>query len=134
MRVLYAVLCEHADERPDGRIDIEGIFHQLYAPGFPAQQDRVTLAVVIEWDAGERGDVHFSIEMLDPSRAPALSIGGHTEVSEQQLDQGPPQTRILMPIDRIVFPAEGTYLFELVVGDERQVIAPLHLIRNGPLN
>ncbi len=134
MRVLYAVLCEHADERPDGRIDIEGIFHQLYAPGFPAQQDRVTLAVVIEWNEGERGDVHFSIEMLDPSRTPALSIGGHTEVSEQQLDQGPPQTRILMPIDRIVFPTEGTYLFELVVGEERQVIAPLHLIRNGPAN
>ena len=130
MRVLYAVLCEHAEERHDGRIDIEGIFHQLYAPGFPAEQDRVTLAVVIEWDAGELGEVHFAIEMLDPTRTPALSIGGHTEVSEQQLDQGPPQTRILMPIDRLVFPAEGTYLFELVVGDERQVIAPLHLIRN----
>ncbi len=131
MRVLYAVLCEHADERHDGRIDIEGIFHQLYAPGFPAQQDRVTLAVVIEWDAGERGQVHFSIDMLDPSRAPALSIGGHTEVAEQQLDQGPPQTRVLMPIDRIIFPVEGTYLFELVVGEHRQVIAPLHVIQNG---
>ncbi len=134
MRVLYAVLCEHAEERHDGRIDLEGIFHQLYAPGFPAQQDRVTLAVVIEWDAGERGQVNFSIDMMDPNRSPALSVGGHTDVGEQQLDQGPPQTRILMPIDRIVFPVEGTYLFELVVGEQRRVIAPLHLINTEPVN
>ena len=134
MRILLAVLCEHAGERSDGRIDVEGIFHQLYAPGFPAQQDALMLSVVIEWEEHERGQIHFSIDMLDPSRSPALSVSGHTEVGDRQPDQGPPQTRIMMPLQRVVFPVEGTYLFELVVGENRQVIAPLHLIRNGAPN
>ncbi|HYW06418.1 MAG TPA: hypothetical protein VE913_05655 [Longimicrobium sp.] len=134
MRILLAVLCEHASERPDGRIDVEGVFHQLYAPGFPAQQDELMLSVVIEWEEHERGQIHFSIDMLDPSRSPALSVSGHTEVGGRLADQGPPQTRVMMPLQRVVFPVEGTYLFELVVGEHRQIIAPLHLIRNGPPN
>jgi len=113
---------------------VEGIFHQLYAPGFPAQQDALMLSVVIEWEEHERGQIHFSIDMLDPSRSPALSVSGHTEVGGRGPDQGPPQTRVMMPLQRVVFPVEGTYLFELKVGEERQTIAPLHLIRNGPPN
>ncbi|MFL5382306.1 MAG: DUF6941 family protein [Longimicrobiaceae bacterium] len=134
MKVLYALLCEQAQERHDGRLDVHGVFHQLYAPAFPAQQERMTLAVAVEWEPHERGKIEFSIELLDPSRSPALSITGHTEVSELGATQGPPQTRVIMPLDGVVFPAEGTYAFELVVADERRPVAPLHLIRDPGVN
>lgn len=135
MKVLYALLCEQAQERPDGRLDVHGVFHQLYAPGFPAQQAQMTLAVAIEWDAPERGRrTEFSIELVDPSRSPVVSITGHTDVAEQQPLQGPPQTRVVMPLDNIVFPAEGSYTFELVVNGERQRLAPLHLIKDAGMN
>lgn len=133
MKILYALLCEHAQERPDGRLDVHGVFHQLYAPGFPAQQERMTFAVAVEWDAGERGRIEFSIELVDPARSPVVSITGHTDVAEQSR-QGPPQTRVVMPLDNIVFPAEGTYAFELVVGGERQRLTPLHLLRDTGMN
>lgn len=134
MKLLYAVLCEDAGERMDGRLDVHGIFHQLYAPGFPAAQDRLTLAMAVEWDPGERGRIEFSIELVDPSRSPVLSITGHTDVSDQGAMQGPPQTRLLMPLENVMFPAEGTYTFELVVAGERQRIAPLHLIKDTGMN
>src|SRR5688500_7989678 len=121
MKVLYALLCEQAQERADGRLDVHGVFHQLYALAFPAQQDRLTLAVAAEAEARGRAKVDVSIELMDPARSPALSITGHTEVSDTQPFQGPPQTRLIMPLDGVVFPAEGTYVFELAVGDgERQ--------------
>ena len=134
MKVLYALLCEQAQERHDGRLDVHGVFHQLYAPAFPAQQDRMTLAVAVEWEPHERGKIEFSIELVDPSRSPALSITGHTDVSELAPVQGPPQTRLIMPLDGVVFPAEGTYAFELVIAGERQRVAPLHLIRDSGAN
>jgi len=134
MKVLYALLCEQAQERHDGRLDVHGVFHQLYAPAFPAQQERMTLAVAVEWEAHEQGKIEFSIELVDPSRSPALSITGHTDVSARQPFQGPPQTRLIMPLDGVVFPAEGTYAFELVVGGERQRLAPLHLILDPGAN
>jgi hypothetical protein len=134
MKLLYALLCEDANDRGDGRLDVHGVFHQLYAPGFPAAQDRLTLAMAVEWEPGERGTIEFSIELVDPSRSPVLSITGHTEVGEQLPMQGPPQTRLLMPLDNVMFPVEGTYAFELVVGGERQRIAPLHLIKDTGMN
>jgi hypothetical protein len=134
MKVLYALLCEHAHERGDGRLDVHGVFHQLYAPAFPAQQGQMTVAVAVEWEPHERGRIEFSIELVDPSRSPALSITGHTDVAEQQPLQGPPQTRLIMPLDNVVFPAEGTYLFEWVNGAERLRLAPLHLIKDPGVN
>jgi hypothetical protein len=127
LRVLYALLCEHAQERQDGRLDVHGIFHQLYAPAFPARQDKMTLAVAIEWEPHERGRIDFSIELVDPSGSPVLSITGNTDVSERPM-QGPPQTRMVMPMDGAIFPSEGTHVFELEVRGERQRLVPLHLL------
>ena len=134
MKVLYALVCENARERSDGRLDAHGVFHQLHAPGFPAEQDHLTLAVAVEWEPHERGTIELSIDLMDPSRSPVLSIKGETEVGERQPLQGPPLTRLVMPLDRVMFPVEGTYLFELVVNGERLPLAPLHLIRNAELN
>lgn len=130
MRVLYAAVCEGASERQDGRVDLHGIFQQLYAPGFPAQQDELTLAVAIEWDAGEQGRVAFRIDLSDPSGAPALTINGHSDVAQSPPGEAPPQTRLLMPMRDVVFPAAGTYLWELEMDAMRTPLAPLHLIRN----
>ncbi|HEU4560905.1 MAG TPA: hypothetical protein VFS20_23845 [Longimicrobium sp.] len=134
MKILYALLCEDAHERHDGRLDVHGVFHQLYAPGFPAAQDRLTLAMAVEWEPAERGRIEFSVELVDPSRSPVLSINGHTDVSEQLPMQGPPQTRLVVPLENVMFPTEGTYAFELVVSGERQRLAPLHLIKDVTIN
>ena len=128
MRVLYALICEDATSRFDGRTDVAGIFHQLYAPGFPAQQDRLVLASAIEWDEGEVGRYDFRIDLLDPSRAPVLTISGHTDVGAQASGEGPPQTRLVMPLQDVVFPVAGTFLFQLHVGETVVPLAPIHLI------
>ena len=130
MKVLYALICEHADTRADGRVDAHGIFHQLYAPGFPAMQDRLTLALGLEWDVEEAGRQFFRVDLLDPMQSPILTINGHTDVSTRSPGQAPPQTRLLMPLEQVVFAAGGSYEFELHLEDQRYPLAPLHLIEN----
>lgn len=129
MRVLYALTCEHAQDRQDGRLDVHGVFHQLYAPGFPAQQDRMTLALAVEWGPEERGRIEFRVDLLDPGASPVFSITGHTEVGEQEPLMGPPQTRLLMPLQDVVFPAEGAYEFQLEVAGEKVRLAPMRLFQ-----
>lgn len=124
------MLCEDAQPRNDGRVDVHGIFTQLYAPGFPARQDRMVLVAAVEWEPVERGQIPFTIDLLDPDRSPVGTISGTSEVKDLPDVAGPPQTRLVMPLDGVVFPAEGTYEFELKVGEERQVLALLHLIEN----
>ena len=130
MRILYALVCEEAANRPDGRLDAHGIFHQLYAPGFPAQQDRLTLALALEWDAGEADRQHFKIDLIDPSRSPCLTVNGYTDITPTVEGEAPAQTRLLMPLQDIVFPTVGSYLFVLDVGGQSYELAPLHLVED----
>jgi hypothetical protein len=131
MRVLYALLCETAAERQDGRLDAEGVFHQLFAPGFPAKQDHMMLAVAVEWNDGESGKRDFRIDLLDPARSPAVTVSGHTEITPTAPGEAPAQTRIVMPLEGIVFPTRGTYLFELHVGEAVTTLCPIHLVENA---
>jgi hypothetical protein len=130
MRVLYALLCEDASARQDGRLDAAGVFHQLYAPAFPAQQDRMVLAVAVEWDEGEAGKREFRIDLLDPARSPSLTISGHTDVTPSPEGEAPAQTRLVMPLEGVIFPGAGTYLFELHLDGDRVPLTPLHLVEN----
>ncbi len=129
MKVLYALICEHAETGDDSRVDVRGIFHQLYAPGFPAQQERLTLAVALEWEKGEEGRRSFRIDLLDPAGGPALTISGHTDVGAPDGATGPPQTRLVMPLENVVFAGEGSYSFVIRVDGTTTPLAPLHLIQ-----
>lgn len=129
MRVLYGLVCEQAQAREDGRVDVHGLFQQLYAPGFPAQQDSLTLAVAMEWDASEQGRQQFRIDMMDPDGSPALTISGHSDVGPPEVPPAPPQTRLIMPMEQVIFPREGSYRFVLRMDDQEWALAPLHLIQ-----
>lgn len=130
MRILYGLNCEHADARSDGRLDVHGVFHQLYAPGFPARQDRMVLALAIEWDTEGEGRRDFQIDLVDPAGSPCLTITGHTDVHARGPGEAPPQTRIILPMEEVTFPAAGTYHFEVKVEGETVGAAPLHLIED----
>jgi hypothetical protein len=130
LRVLYAVVCEDAESRTDGRIDAHGIFHQLYAPAFPARQDQMVLMVNVEWSERETGRNEFRIDLLDPSGSPAITISGHTDVGEAAEYDAPPQSRIIIPLEDVVFPVEGKYEFELHARGERVGVAPLYLVKD----
>jgi hypothetical protein len=131
VRVLYTQICEHAEAGEDERMTAHGVFRRLYAPGFPAQQDRMVLIVAIEWDADEEGQQEFRIDLLDPARSPVLTVNGHTDVQPHRGHEPPPMTRLIMPIDEAVFPVPGRYDFVLHVAGERISAAPLYLLEDG---
>jgi hypothetical protein len=130
VKILYILLCEDARENTDERLDVSGIFRRLYAPGFPAEH-QATMVVGIEWDGDESGDVPFKLDMLDPGHSPLITASGHTSVpAAREADAPPPLSRLILPIERMVFPAPGRYEFELTIADERIAGAPLYLIED----
>jgi len=131
VKVLYSVIAEDAQLRHDGRMDVHGIFHELYAPGFPAKQDRLTLVTTIEWDATERGAIDFTVNLLDPQRAPALTINAQTQVEDQYAVHRPARTQMAIPIDGLVFPIAGSYEFQLTVGEHTEPLTPIYLIEDA---
>ncbi len=118
MELLLACACDDASVRPDGKIDIRGVFNELYAPGFPAVQDRMTVVFVVEWGPDETGRIPLRADLVDDADNPVLTIQGHTEVEARGEDRARPQTRLIMPIQDVVFPAQGRYHFDLKAGKE----------------
>ncbi len=90
----------------------------------------MVLAVALEWNEAEEGRHEFRFDLMDPDDSPAMTINGHTDVSSASPGEAPPQTRLIMPLEGIVFPQPGTYIFELHLGEKRYPLAPIHLIEN----
>jgi len=131
VKLLYVFLCDSAHEGTDERMDVSGIFRRLYAPGFPAEH-QATLVVGIEWDAGETGDQPFKIDLVDPSRSPMITASGHTTVpADREPNAPPPLSRLVLPIERIVFPVPGRYEFEVTIAEETFSVSPLYLIEDA---
>lgn len=130
MRVLFSLICESATTRPDGRVDAHGVFHELYAPGFPAAQDRMVLATRVEWGPDEAGDQEFQIDLLDPSGSPTFTISGATNVWAWNGEGIPPRSDLFFTLPDVRFPVAGSYLFQLRVGVATVALAPIQLLED----
>lgn len=130
MNLLISLACEDVRTRPDGRLDFVGVFDRLQAPGFPAAQDRMTVVFVMEWDGTDTGRHEFTADLVAPDGRTVLTIEGHTDVSLPP-EGGPPRTRLVMPLERVVFPVEGVYRFVLTLGEDRTDAFSLHVAEAG---
>ena len=115
MHVQLSLVCDEAHMRPDGKMDIHGVFNDLAAPGFPAKQDRMVLVTTIEWDRTDEGRNKFRVDLVAPSGQKALTVDGHTDVERQTPDQPPPRTRLILPLEGVIFPQPGQYSFQIRV-------------------
>ena len=113
MRILASSLCDHAATTQDGKLDVHGIFHDLYAPGFPARQDRMTLVLSLEWDRSDSGRYGFRVDVTGPGRQPILTVAGQSEVAPRPANRPPPRTRLVLPLEDVVFPVPGRYEFRI---------------------
>jgi hypothetical protein len=118
MKLRLSAVCETARERPDGRLDLVGVFNELSAPGFPARQDRMTAVFLLEWSADEAGRQPLRADLLDDAGRKIITIQGHTDVESRGSDRAPAQTRLIMPLEMVVFPKPGRYRFELLAGGD----------------
>lgn len=128
MELKLAIVCEAARERPDGRLDIIGVFDELHAPAFPAVQERMTVVFVMEWSPEESGDQPFRANLVHSTGRKILGLEGHTEV--HRAGAGRAVTRLVQPLDKVVFPAAGDYHFELVAGGAVVEVAGIRLAQS----
>ena len=127
MELILALLCDSARTTADGKLDMHGVFNDLFAPGFPARQEKMVLAAGIEWDRKDSGRFQFKIDLVDPSGRPALTLEGHTDVDERSEDRPPARTWLIMPLENVVFTGPGRYRFTIRVKGEELAGPALHV-------
>ncbi len=132
MRLLTFAVCDQAAATPNGKLDLHGVFHDLYAPGFPARQDRMTLVVCIEWDRDDEGLHRLRVDIRGPDGRPTLTVEGESEVTPRPAERPPPRTQLVMPLEDVVFPVPGSYDFDIRVKGEVMPGPVLHLVQVPP--
>ena len=113
MKLLVSAVCDEAREEADGKVTLQGVFHDLYAPGFPAKQDSMVLVLVLEWGREDHGRYDFKADLMDPNGKPTLSVQGQSEVEARPAERPPARTQIVMPMEGVIFPVPGEYVFQV---------------------
>jgi hypothetical protein len=124
------LFCKGATTGPDGRLNIQGVFNELYAADFPARQDRLVLAGVIEWERHTQGRIPFKIDLTDPDGMSVFSIDGHTDVESRPVNGAPAKTQLVLPMEKVMFPVAGQYRVRLSVNSEEIFGPSMYLMRS----
>lgn len=103
------LFCADAAAGPDGRLNIHGVFNELSAPDFPARQDRIVLAGLVEWHRDAQGRIPFKMDLTGPDGMSVFTIDGHTDVEPRPDGQAPAKTQFVLPLSNVMFPAPGRY-------------------------
>jgi len=126
MELKLALCCDASRERDDGKLDLLGVFDELGAPGFPAIQERLTVVFVLEWNGDETGRQPLRADLVDDQAHRVLTIQGHADVAGPRAGARR-VTRLVMPLENVVFPHAGPYHFDLIAGGEQLRACSLHL-------
>lgn len=111
MELLQGLICDEARTTSEGKMDIRGVFNDLYAPGFPARQDHMVLVLAVEWDREDQGRYQLRVDLTSPSGEVTMTVQGETDVDRRPPNRPPPRTRLVMPLEDAVFPEPGRYRF-----------------------
>jgi hypothetical protein len=125
------LFCTDAGAGPDGKMNINGIFNELLAPDFPARQDRMVLAGVIEWQDDVAGRIPFRMDFNDPQGMSVFTIEGHTDVETRPAGGAPARTQFILPMTNVMFPAAGRYRMQIEINGE-ELVGPSMYLYTGP--
>jgi hypothetical protein len=106
------------------------VFNELYASDFPARQEHLVLAGVIEWERHTQGRIPFKIDLTGPDGKSVFSIDGHTDVEFRPVNSAPAKTQLVLPMEKVMFPVPGQYRVRLAVNDAEIFGPSMHLMRS----
>lgn len=132
MNLVLAIACDRANVAHDGKLNVEGIYNELSAPEFPAAHPALTVVLVIEWQLTDTGEQPIRADLIDPAGEMVVTIQGHTSVELAPDNEVPPQTRIILPLENVVFQVPGRYHLRVQAGTQSVDALPLYLRRLRP--
>ena len=123
------LFCADAKARSDGKLDIHGVFNELYAPDFPARQDEMVLVGIVEWQRDLQGRIPFTVDLIDSDGLAIFSIEGHTDVDARPASRAPAKTHFILPLKNVMFPAPGHYRAQISINGCELAGPSMHLLR-----
>lgn len=125
MEVALALLADYANVSREGKLNILGIFDNIYSQSVPATHPQMQLIMRLEADRLEADREHkVEVELIDADGNKLFSIGGN-------LKFGPPPPGEKVRINHVIqlsnlrFDRFGSYEFKILINNEVRKEVPL---------
>lgn len=119
MQVRIAVLADFASVSIGNKLNILGIFTNIYANKVPAVHPQMQLVTMLEFDSMEVGDKNLKIVLVDEDGRELFSISGAIKV-----ERAPEGRQIshhsIFTFNNLNFPAFGEYEFIILVDNDKK--------------
>ena len=125
MEVRFAMLADSANVTREGKLNITGIFNQIYAKVFPAGHMAAHLVTQIEAHAGEVGTHELRILFVDDDGKLIMETKMEMIVEEPSDPSKPIRANNILPLQVIPLPAPGDYSFDLFIDGRYEMSVPL---------
>ena len=126
MDIDLAFLADAATVDVSGKLNILGIFDRISVGEFPAGHPHLSLILRFSASMGEAGIHNMEIILRDPDGGEMMRMNGEFQVGPgSALSGGQVRVPQVLNIERLVFPKEGRYAFDVSLDGEHQVSVPL---------
>lgn len=111
MQLTLFVIADYANITENGKLNVMGIFSEIYASRFPARHSSMQLVIKFRGELGEYGDQrNLVIQLHAPDGQIITTVSGMVEIPPPH-DGRKSEVNAIVALNNVVFPAPGPYQF-----------------------
>ncbi len=128
MEITQALLADYANIAEGGKLNVLGIFSNIYATNFPANHPQMRLIFMWEAHHVECGKTkQIEIELCDADGKKIFSIGGEFKIPEGKSGKSIYGNQIV-ELNNVRFEKAGEYVFNIIINGEHKTEAPFEVV------
>lgn len=129
MQMALFVAADYANKSDLGKLNIMGIFNNIYANKFPARHRQLYLVIRLIAVLGEYHTQHdMRILFLDEDGNEIINRGGQIKI-EHPKDGKQALAEFIIEVGDLLLPQSGNYEFRLIINREVKGIIPIEAIQ-----
>jgi hypothetical protein len=127
MKLNLFLAADYANITREGKLNVMGIFNDIYSPAFPARHAAMHLVATLGAELGEPGQTrNFTVKLLDEDGNQIFDLSGQIQIPKSEHGRKP-QVNLILGLKDIVFPKPGIYQFVLLVEKDHKGDLSLYL-------
>ena len=133
MRTLIFLTADYANITQDKKLNVMGIFNQIWSKSFPAKHSTFHLIIKLCLELGEEPNREREIEIKlineDATWERPLGPPRNFKFPEERIPGFTPEFNLILGVRDMVFPEPGIYQFVVLVDGEQKGMCTLGLVK-----
>jgi hypothetical protein len=120
MELKLFLAADYANITREGKLNVMGIFDNIYAPSFPVRHSSMHLVIKLIAELGEPGQPRdFSVKLLDEDANQVFDLSGKLQIPVGERGRVP-EVNLVLALNDVIFPKPGPYAMVLFIDKDHK--------------